>query len=146
VYRRFAPTPGWEAFFPGMERRRDDLLATQGLGLDTFLEDYAFVGMGDLWSLVFCTGWQEPYSMGSYRAILHDSIPREQADPGIVHGGWVEITPDPFDGAAVPLDVAAWRVSARRYASDADLRDTVARAPIVHLTGVAAGGPPAPIS
>lgn len=141
VYRRFASTPGWEAFFPEMERRRDELLATQGLDFDTLLHDYAIVGMGDLWSLVFCNNWQEPHSRERYRAILHGSvIPREQADTGIVRGGWLEITPDPFDGAAVPLDVPAWQVPARRYASDADLRDTVARAPIVHLTGVASAG------
>src|SRR5262249_51963104 len=138
VYRRFASTPGWEAFFPGIERRRDDLLAAHGMSLDTLLTDYVFVGMGDLWSLVFCSGWQEPYVRDGYRAMLHDStIPRERADAGVVHGGRLEITPDPFEGAALPLDVPAWRVPARRYTSDADLRETVARAPIVHLTGVA---------
>jgi hypothetical protein len=139
VYRRFAPTPGWEEFFPGIERRRDDLLATQGIGFDTFLNDYAIVGMGDLWSLVFCNGWQEPYSMEGYRAILHGGETLHDQTAGTVDGGWLEITPDPFDGRSIPLDVAAWRVPARRYASDADLRDTVARAPIVHITGVAGG-------
>ena len=85
--------------------------------------------------------------MERYRAVLHDSaIPREPAEADTVHGGWLEVTPDPFGGAVVPLDVPAWRIPARRYASDADLRDTVARAPTVRLTGVAAGTPPTPIS
>lgn len=144
VYRRFALAPEWEEFFPAMERRRDDLLATGEPGLDTFLQDYAIVGMGDRWSLVFCYGWPEPNLMAGYRAKLHGgALAREQTGAGTVDGGWLEITPDPFEGAAVPLDVPAWCVPARRYASDADLRDTMAHAPIVHLTGVACGAPPA---
>ena len=137
VYRRFAPTPGWEEFFPGIERRRDELLATQGLDFDTFLHDYEIVGMGDLWSLVFCNGWHDPYSMGAYRAVLHRSPPAEKSDANTTPGGWLEITPDPFEGAQVPLNVVARRVPARRYSSDADQRHTIARAPVVHLTGVA---------
>lgn len=145
VYRRLESTPGWEAFFPAMERRRDELLAAQALDRDTFLQDYVFLRAGDLWSLVFCHDQPEPALWEGYRAVLHrGTIPHEKADPGIVHGGWLEITPDPFDGAIVPLDVPARRIPARPYASDADLRDTVARAPIVQLTGVAAGAPPPP--
>jgi Protein of unknown function (DUF3891) len=143
VYRRFASTSGWEAFFPELTRRRDDLLATAGLSVDILLEDYTFVGMGDLWSLVFCNGWQEPHEREGYRAVLHDTTPRQHADAGVVHGGWLEITPDPFDGEAVPLAVPAWRVPSRRYSSDGDLRDTVARAPTVQLMGVAACAPTA---
>ncbi len=140
VYRRFLQTPGWEAFFPNMERRRDDLLATQAVGRDTFLRDYAIVAVGDLCSLVFCNTSQGPQAREGYRVTLHERvIPREQADTSIIDGGWLEITPDPFEGATVRLDVPGWRVPARRYASDADLRDSVAQAPIVHLTGVAAG-------
>jgi hypothetical protein len=142
VYRRFTTTSGWRAFFPELTRRRDDLLATAGVSVDTLLKDYTFVGMGDLWSLVFCNGWRELREREGYRAVLHETTPREHADACVVHGGWLEITPDPFDGAPVPLSVPAWRVPSRRYSSDADLRDTVARAPIVQLTGVAAGAPP----
>jgi hypothetical protein len=155
VYRRLESTPGWEAFFPAMERRRDELLATQPLDRDTFLQDYVFLRAGDLWSLVFCNDQQEPAQWEGYRAVLHrGAIPREQAGDrdgdddgggeGNVHGGWLEVTPDPFDGAIVPLAVSARRLPARRYASDADLRDALARAPIVQLTGVAAGAPPPP--
>jgi hypothetical protein len=132
VYRRFASTPEWMSFFAEMERRRDDYLATVDIDRDRFLEDYAIVGMGDRWSLIFCFGWQEPNPMGAFRAQLHPGA-------GSVDGGWLEITPDPFDGAAVPLDVQARSVPARRYESDDDLRDTLSRAPIVHLTGVASG-------
>lgn len=142
VYRRFTSTSGWEAFFPELTRRRDDLLSTAGLSVDLLLEDYTFVGMGDLWSLVFCNGWHEPHEREGHRAVLHGAIPRGHADTGVVDGGWLEITPDPFDRAVVPLSVPARRVPSRRYSSDADLRETVARAPIVHLTGIAAGAQP----
>lgn len=138
VYRRFLSTPGWETFFPAMERRRDDLLATQRLDVITFLADYAILGITDLCSLVFCLGTQEPGSREGYEAVAHVT----EAD--IVQGGWVQITPDPFDGGIVRLDVPARRIPARRYASDADLRDTIARAPIVHLTGFAASRAPSP--
>jgi hypothetical protein len=126
VYRRFTSAPEWKEFFSEMERRRDDLLATQALDFDTFLEDYNVVGMGDRWSLIFCYGCQKPNLLARYRAELHGT--REQTDAGLVHGGWLEITPDPFDGEAVRLDVPARCVPARRYASDDDLREAVARA------------------
>jgi hypothetical protein len=140
VYRRFAAAPDWEEFFSHMERRRDALLATQESCLDTFVRDYAIVGMGDRWSLLFCYGWREPNLREGYRAMLLNSAKRqEQLDAGIVDAGRLEITPDPFDGGSVPLDVSAWRIAARRYRSDTDLRDTLACAPIVHLTGTAIG-------
>lgn len=145
VYRRYESTPGWETFFPAMERRRDEWLAPRSEDRDTFLRDYTLVRTGDLWSLAFCTGAREPQEMGGYRATLHAAATatRAEADAGILQAGWLEVTPDPFDGAAVPLEVAARRLPARRYASDADLRETVARAPIVRLAGVASGRPPA---
>jgi len=142
VYRRYVQTPGWETFFPEMERRRDELLATQALGFDTFRRDYAIVGVGDLCSLVFCAALELDAREG-YRATLHpEPGPRNIADAAIVYGGWVEVAPDPFAGATVPLEVPARRVPARRYASDDDLRETIASASIVQLTGVAAGAPP----
>jgi hypothetical protein len=134
VYRRYAHDPEWRDFFRTMERRRDDLFASPApagrdvpFGLDSFLQDYVIVGLGDLFSLIFCNGWPEPYLMESYQAILH--------------GDRLQIAPDPFDGASVPLDVEAWRIPARAYVSDADLRATLAEAPTVRLTGVAIGAP-----
>lgn len=129
VYRRFLSTPGWEAFFPDMERRRDELLATQPIDRDAFLRDYAIVAVGDLCSLMFCNEQRDAQAREGYRTVLHE-------------GEWLEITPDPFGGAILHLEVPGRRIPARRYASDADLRDTVAAAPIVQLAGVAAGRAP----
>jgi hypothetical protein len=125
VYRRFSGDPDWQPFFKAMELRRDDLIAPDTLF--TFLQDYTIVGLGDLFSLIFCTGWREPYLMESYQAILH--------------GDCLRIAPDPFEGATVPLDVEARRIPARVYTSDADLRATLTEAPIVRLSGTAAGAP-----
>jgi len=140
VYRRFSESPDWLEFFSRMERRRDELLAPGALDPNAFERDYAILGMGDRWSLIFCYGWLEPNLRQGYRATLtFDATSPEPSDTGVIDGGCLEITPDPFDGATVPLDVPAWRIPARRYASDADMRDVLARAPIVHLTGVARG-------
>jgi hypothetical protein len=138
VYSRYAGAPGWAAFFGDMDRRRDDLLARDGIALDQLLDEYAFVGMGDLWSLMYCNAWPEPQSRGQYRATLHLPAAPRAAASGVVGGGRLEITPDPFGGAAVPLEILARRVPARRYESDADLRAEVARAPVVCLAAVAA--------
>jgi hypothetical protein len=125
VYRRFSGDPDWQPFFKAMELRRDDLVAPDTLF--TFLQDYTVVGLGDLFSLIFCNGWREPYLMESYQAILH--------------GDCLRIAPDPFEGATVPLDVEARRIPARAYESDADLRATLKEAPIVRLSGTATGAP-----
>ena len=125
VYRRFSGDPDWQPFFKTMELRRDDLIAPDSLF--TFLQDYTIVGLGDLFSLIFCAGWREPYLMESYQAILH--------------GDCLRIAPDPFEGATVSLEVEARRIPARAYVSDADLRTTLTEAPVVRLSGTAAGAP-----
>jgi len=133
VYRRYAADPAWRAFFAHLEARRDDLVAqTAPAGFDSFLQDYTMVAVGDLFSLVFCNGWPDPYLMESYQAILRD--------------GRLTISPDPFAGATVALEVVARRIPARVYASDQDLRDTLAAADSLRLTGVAVGAPLPPIT
>jgi hypothetical protein len=139
VYRRFAADPAWRAFFGHLEQRRDDLVAcalaqagVEPAGFSSFLLDYTMVAVGDLFSLIFCNGWREPYLMEGYQAILRDNR--------------LTISPDPFDGAAVAIDVVARRIPARTYASDHDLRDTVAQAAPLRLTGVAIGAPLPPIT
>jgi Protein of unknown function (DUF3891) len=133
VYRRFAQDPAWRSFFAPLEQRRDDLVAQAApAGFESFLLDYAIVGLGDLFSLVFCNGWQDPYLMESYQAILRDNR--------------LTISPDPFAGATVPLEIVARRIPVRTYASDQDLRDTLAQATPERLTGVAAGAPLPPIA
>jgi hypothetical protein len=109
-----------------MARRRDELLTALDANRDEFLRDYAVLGYVDRWSLVFCSGWTELNRLGGYEAQLIDNTV-------------LEISPDPFAGAALPLEVAARRIPSRRYGSDAELREAIAEAPLVWLSGVARG-------
>ena len=140
VYRRYQHDPAWRAFFAPLEQLRDDLYAetlqraaAAGSPAPTsFLQDYSLVGIGDLFSLVFCNGWTEPHLIEGYQAILRGNV--------------LTITPDPFGGLAVPFDVPARRLPARRYGSDADLRASWADAQRVTLTGLALGEQTTPVS
>lgn len=114
----------WTAFFSRMEAARTELLG--GPPDDAFARDYRFVRIGDLLSLVFCNGWTEPHDLpGGGRTILR--------------GATLEVTPDPFAGARVPLRVSARRLPSRAYASAAELRDALAAAPSETIDGVAVG-------
>ncbi len=117
---------GWPAFFDVMTRARDAKLARVPRVNVVDLEgDYPFVRIGDHLSLIFCNGWREPLSGAGYRAILK--------------GATLEISPDPFGGATVPLSVPARSIPARRYRSAADLRQAFAAAPVRPLEGQAVG-------
>ncbi len=95
--------------------RRSSRPRRPGANRSSFLQDYSLVGIGDLFSLVFCNGWTEPYLIEGYQAIL----------PGIV----LTISPDPFAGTGRRLRGPARRVPQRRYASDEELRATWPRPP-----------------
>jgi hypothetical protein len=133
VYRRFQHDPAWAGFFPTLERRRDDLfgrvLAETGTAPFTFLQDYTVLGLCDLFSLVFCNGWREPHLMEGYEAVLE--------------GDRLVVTPDPFGGAAIALDVPARALPSRPYWSQADLDAAWAEAEPARLTGCAIGARPA---
>jgi Protein of unknown function (DUF3891) len=129
VYRRYQHDPGWRAFFPALEARRDDLCATL---LDraapapmAFLQDYSVLGLCDLFSLVFCNGWREPHLMEGYEAVLE----RDR----------LVVTPDPFGGAAVDLTVPARALPLRPYWSQEDLDAAWAEAPTIAISGRAVG-------
>jgi hypothetical protein len=125
VYERYRGDRDWTSFFARMERMRDELLE-KGVGTpDPFFDDYRFVRLGDLVSLVFCNGWTAPEEELGVRVSLA--------------GDRVVVTPDPFGGRAVPLTVRARRVPARPYASDADLRQALSAAAPVTIAGAAAG-------
>jgi hypothetical protein len=129
VYRRFQHDPAWSAFFPALERRRDDLSAPflERLGAQpfTFLQDYTVLGLCDLFSLVFCNGWREPHLMEGYEVVLE--------------GDRLVATPDPFGGATVDLTVPARALPLRPYWSQADLDAAWAEAEMVTITGRAIG-------
>jgi len=123
VHAPLAEDPAWRRFFLTMTRTRDDLLERSGS--TSVADDYPFVRTGEQLSLIFCNGWTAPLTGLGYKAILS--------------GITLQITPDPFAGARVPLEIAARSLPAGPYASVADLRAAFAAAPSVRLNGEAAG-------
>jgi hypothetical protein len=123
VHAPLAEDLGWRRFFHTMTRTRDDLLERSGVTSVT--DDYPFVRTGDQLSLIFCNGWTAPLAGLGYKAILS--------------GITLQITPDPFAGARVPLEITARSLPSVPYASVAELRTAFAAAPTVRLTGVATG-------
>src|SRR5262249_519095 len=70
IYDRFHPAPEWAPFFDEMMSARGGMLAASDGALDDLLEDYEFVRLGDLTSLVFCTGWTGEQRFGSWTVQL----------------------------------------------------------------------------
>jgi hypothetical protein len=127
-YRR--DEPEWIPFFASITAIRDALLDQIGM-LDgarrgQFDADYRCLRLGDLFSLQFCNGWYEQHDALGYRVVMRDST--------------LFISPDPFEGAAIPLRVLGRRIPARAYRDDADLRSAVAEARPEVITGEARGG------
>jgi Protein of unknown function (DUF3891) len=129
VYHYRAAEPEWQSFFGPITALRDDLLrqiaAVDGPARQVFAQEYRCVRLGDVFSLQFCNGWTEPHETFGY----HATLDRSQ----------LIISPDPFAGGVVQLRVMARRIPARRYASDADLRATMAESVPEILEGTARG-------
>lgn len=128
VYEHYRDRPSWARFFACMEGMRAAALADAApRTLAELRRDYFFVRMGDLASLAFCNAWREPQKLARYELRLD--------------GTDLRFAPDPFDGARVPLRVAARRLPSRPYASRADAAAAFERALEVEITGVAYGQP-----
>lgn len=129
IYDRFRSDAAWTAFFATMTTARGTLLgvsAQPGAGdLDTLVDDYQFLRLGDLISLAFCTGSTETQWFGPWT--VHPSSDR------------VEVKPDPFGGAAVPVEIEARTIPDRAYRSDQDLRDAIASSSTTTLSGTILG-------
>ena len=121
VYDRFRPDPAWRSFFAHVEMLRDEMLRASGGGMDDLLGDYPFVRLGDLISLVFCTGWTDAQHFTQWTVTGS--------------GDRVLVTPDPFGGDAIPLAVNAREVPHGPYRSDDQLKETLARAEVIRLRG-----------
>jgi hypothetical protein len=127
IFQDSRAKPEWQPYFEEMTARRDALLsrcaAQTAAAID---EDYRFVRMADLMSLVFCNAWVEPLEYRGRRVLLT--------------GTALTVTPDPFGGARVELRIPARRAPRRAYASAADLRAEIAAAQPEILEGTAVGG------
>ena len=125
VYDRFRSDAAWTPFFARMAGARDAMVRASGLPLDDLAADYAFVRLGDLISLTFCTGLTEAQGFGEWTVELF--------------GTRVVITPDPFDGADIPIQLTATVIAARRFDSDAELREAVSQGRTASVRGTVGG-------
>jgi hypothetical protein len=125
IYARFRGDPAWTNFFSRMEHIRDRFAAQAELGAHALARDYFFLRIGDLMSLAFCTGSTEPQA-------LEDHVIRLAGDTVIV-------TPDPFSGAVLPIEVAGRRLQTVSFASRAEAARAFEEAELVTITGTARG-------
>ena len=125
VYDRFRPEREWTPFFAEMEDERDAMLHASGLSLDDLLPDYAFVRLGDLISLTFCTGWTEQQRFEEWTVELA--------------GDHVLVTPDPFDGLVIDIEVEAREIPERSWGSNDELREALRGAEPRVLRGTVQG-------
>ncbi|MBA3948881.1 MAG: DUF3891 family protein [Acidobacteria bacterium] len=125
VYGRYREDAAWRAFFADMDGARASMIAASGHARDEIDADYVFLRLGDLISLVFCTAGDERPAFGGW------SVVRD--------GGRVIVSPDIFDGAVVPVAVEARELPVRRWHDDQALRDALAAAPRVTITGEISG-------
>lgn len=127
IYRRFRADPDWTPFFGMMEAARDQHLRAVGtLTFDELLGDYSFLRLGDLASLTFCNGWTEVQEDDFGFAMRLD-------------GACLVISPDPFAGRNVSIEVSARELPDRSFQSASDAEEAWAKAPTVTFTGTVSG-------
>ena len=125
VYGRFRPDAEWTSFFAEVEAARGAWLRASGGSLEELGVDYAFLRIGDLISLAFCTGWTDEHRFGEWAVQLH--------------GTRVVVTPDVFGWAEIPIAIEATVIRNQTFRSDAELRDALSQALTTTLRGHVAG-------
>jgi hypothetical protein len=125
VYDRYRIDSAWTGFFPRMEGLRDELATACGRSSSQLTHDYAFVRIGDLISLIFCTHWDESQAFDRW------TFRRD--------GDRVVVLPDPFGGRQLPIAINARQIPARKYENDGDLQRVVRTSPVVTLHGLVSG-------
>jgi hypothetical protein len=133
IYRRYRSDLEWAPFFSDMEAARGrHLQAAAPLTLDDLLREYLFLRVGDLVSLTFCNGWTEVQTDDAGYAVHFD-------------GTRLTITPDPFAGREVPLEIAARELPSRPFHSASEAERAFSGARDVVVKGVASGLPSTPL-
>lgn len=127
VYDRFRSDQAWANFFTAMEQLRDAMLREDGGRIEDLEADYAFVRLGDLISLCFCTGWPEEQQYDRWR------VQRSGSD--------VIVAPDLFGGERIPFEVPARALAARPYRTGQELAAALRSSEATTLTGAVAGTP-----
>jgi hypothetical protein len=106
VYARYTDDPDWQLFFTTMADLRSTFLGHTGLQLEVLLDDYKFLRLGDLISLAFCNAWTDEHRHGPYTIRCQDSA--------------IAVSPDPFGGMPMAIDVRARVLPNRAFRDDAD--------------------------
>ena len=122
AYDRFREDPDWATFFASMDTSRRDMLQASGGAMEELLSDYAFLRLGDLISLAFCTGSTTAQSFRDWTVQL--------VGPRVV------VTPGIFGGAPVTFEVGA-RAVRPPFASNAELQDALGRSATAIIQGEA---------
>lgn len=120
AYDRFRGDAAWTGFFSSMETSRAGMLRASGLSLEQLEADYAFLRLGDLISLAFCTGSTSVQSFRHWTVQL--TGPRVVVSPGI------------FGGMPVTFEVNA-RAVRPPFADHAELREALGRSVTAILQG-----------
>jgi hypothetical protein len=125
VYDRFRSDDAWTQFFADMAALRDNRLARTSRPLDDLVADYAFVRLGDLISLTFCTGWTTPQHYAEW------TVQRDEDT--------VMVTPDACGGQTITIEIAGTEIPSRAYESDRDLREEIGKGVKRRLSGAVRG-------
>lgn len=126
IYDRFRGDPEWDSFFAEMEAQRDRFLALAGTSSEELRHDYAFVRVGDLLSLTFCSGWT-------------DAKTGEFGYTARLEGTRLTVWPDPFEGHSFALEIRARELPGRSWSSEADAIAEFENAPGRLLEGIISG-------
>jgi hypothetical protein len=127
IYRSLRQQQGWRQFFVDMTAARDRYLLAAHETIETLQREYAFLRLADLASLAFC-GVE---TNGQAQEMGYD-IRRD--------GTRLVISPDPYAGASIALEIAGRELDVASFASPADARAAWLAAPRRSLRGVVTGG------
>lgn len=111
AYDRFRSDAEWTTFLAEMESARAAMARAGGIPLEELAADYAFVRLGDLISLAFCTDSTDEQRFGGWSIQLS--------------GSRVVVTPDVFGGQEIPIEIGAREIRQQLFRSDAELRSEV---------------------
>jgi hypothetical protein len=127
IFDRFRSDVDWAPFFAAQAVLRAKYAAEAGVSLEALHRDYAFLRLADLISLTFCNSWTEP----------QDAFGHHIAGDG---ADIVLVSPDPFGGVSVSLEIEARLMPNRIYRDGKDLAAAWHDAPTTTLTGVCRAG------
>ena len=125
VYDTYRPDGEWTPFFHQMEVLREEMLQKGDVARNHLAADYVYLRLGDLISLCFCTASPAEQRVGEWRV--------QGTDPSVL------VSPDPFGGREIQMEISAQKVQPGTLRSSADLRERFDRLEQVTVRGTAHG-------